>query len=1287
MQNQKFTPIRFILCCLALLAGGAAAFAQVANPQNLQIRTPKTQEPADASFRLAPFSPDAPAEGFAQNVQKASWLRLDLAQIAPLFEQKPRFLSFDIPQPDGQTVRLQLERTDVVAAGFEARTADGAVVNVPLLHYRGSVLGKPHEAERPSLAAVTFSENRVMAVVSDADGKSWVLGQYGDPQNPAAIGQYVFYKEDDLTKTNPFSCGNADAGEAKPPQADTETAQRTSPHKEVQVYVEVDNTLFNLVGGTATNAIFYTLGVFNVASWIYDREQVTIRISSLTIWSTPDPYPNSTNDLCLDLLASFSTAMSGGFPGDVAHLLDGNLTGCGRGWVGILCSNDFPRTAVSSDLAATFQFFPTYSWETMVVTHELGHNLGSQHTQWCGWPGGAIDGCVPPEGNCSPGPMPSNGGTVMSYCHLNTPGVNLQKGFGPLPGNAVRNHVNGAACVQSVNFDCALAQPIFCGQSVSANTNGAASNVSTYSCVGWNESGPERAYRLVTTEPGVITATLSGMAVDLDVFILDDCSEKSCLASGNVSASTGTLPPGVYYIVVDGFLGAAGAFTLSVDCNGYCHSFGSTDFEYIESVSFNGLEQFSGNNRGYQSAGAISPSMFKYSIRRGVSQDFVLTPAFNNGPRNVYWYIWLDLNADEDFNDAGEQLYASPIAFADPTFGSFQIPLFTGVTGLTQMRVKMSFNPSNTPCGEYTFGETEDYWVMLDDYCPANAGGNNGGWHIQNVQIGTINNTSGANLAGYGNYMNHSTFILKGTDVPYSLAAGDANWPFGWDVYIDLNHDFDFDDDGEHALEVPSGTGTRTGTFNIPHGTGLNGWARMRVKMNYPANTAPCQSVLGEIEDYLVYADDYCQTFGFPNATYIQSVELGGTSNVSGQNLFGYGDYTYLSENTEIGGNYQSLTLTPGGNVVPTFWKVYADVNRDFDFDDDGEFLFEAAAPPSATVQNSFAIPLNATPGPVRLRVVMREDDVDTSCPLVFAGETEDYTLNLVTACTAPTNVFASLATAKSVVLAQAKQSGANRYRFRYRVQGAGNWTTAGLSTANTKTVSNLLPGTTYEYEAQVRCGGNVLSDWSPTQTFSVPATSDPCQPSEPQGEVFISPTAVTLYHNYSRSSKYQVRYGVAGTDTWTETTQSTATKRALTTLSPNTTYEWQVRTRCGTVWGDWSWSRFFTTWPTYSFGPAGSDDRTTDNEFLNEILTENAALRAFPNPFAGNLTVEFEAETAGEALLEMSDLAGRQVVQKTIAAGEGTNTVALETGDLPTGIWFLRLRCGAETQVLRLIK
>ncbi len=81
------------------------------------------------------------------------------------------------------------------------------------------------------------------------------------------------------------------------------------------------------------------------------------------------------------------------------------------------------------------------------MTHEIGHNIGSPHTQSCSWQGGALDNCYPVEGSCNPGPPPTNGGTIMSYCHLASYGINFNNRFGTQPGKLIRSKVLGAACL------------------------------------------------------------------------------------------------------------------------------------------------------------------------------------------------------------------------------------------------------------------------------------------------------------------------------------------------------------------------------------------------------------------------------------------------------------------------------------------------------------------------------------------------------------------------------------------------------------------------------------------------------------------------------------------------------------------------------------------------------------------------------------------------------------------------------------------------------------------------
>ena len=103
--------------------------------------------------------------------------------------------------------------------------------------------------------------------------------------------------------------------------------------------------------------------------------------------------------------------------------------------------------------------YPTYSWTANVVTHEMGHSLGSRHTHSCVWPIGgnirAIDSCYYSEGGCfSDNQIRPRVGTIMSYCHLwptnQGGGVNLASGFGPLPGDTIRLRYAQAGCLDQL---------------------------------------------------------------------------------------------------------------------------------------------------------------------------------------------------------------------------------------------------------------------------------------------------------------------------------------------------------------------------------------------------------------------------------------------------------------------------------------------------------------------------------------------------------------------------------------------------------------------------------------------------------------------------------------------------------------------------------------------------------------------------------------------------------------------------------------------------------------------
>lgn len=115
--------------------------------------------------------------------------------------------------------------------------------------------------------------------------------------------------------------------------------------------------------------------------------------------------------------------------------------------------------------------------------------------------------------------------------------------------------------------DTPSAAPIACGQTVADTTVGATNTASQYACAPWLPlTGPERVYSLRLDAAADVDLLLGGMSSDLDLLLLTGQNPSSCIAHGDNAISAHGLTAGLYYLVVDGFDGAAGPYQLSVWC-------------------------------------------------------------------------------------------------------------------------------------------------------------------------------------------------------------------------------------------------------------------------------------------------------------------------------------------------------------------------------------------------------------------------------------------------------------------------------------------------------------------------------------------------------------------------------------------------------------------------------------------------------------------------------------------------------------------------------------------------
>jgi hypothetical protein len=143
--------------------------------------------------------------------------------------------------------------------------------------------------------------------------------------------------------------------------------------------------------------------------------------------------------------------------------------------------------------------------------------------------------------------------------------------------------------------------------------------------------------------------------------------------------------------------------------NGYCPSSGQNSNNYfIESLLFNTINNYSGNNGGYKDFTSFGCT----TVSPGQSYPLHLDPGFAGvAATKVYWKVWIDYNMDGDFDDASE--YAA-YGCGDKTLsGTITMP-YTLWNGNTVMRVAMKVGgyPSS-PCDVFPYGEVEDYCVKV----------------------------------------------------------------------------------------------------------------------------------------------------------------------------------------------------------------------------------------------------------------------------------------------------------------------------------------------------------------------------------------------------------------------------------------------------------------------------------------------------------------------------------------------------------------------------------------------
>ena len=151
--------------------------------------------------------------------------------------------------------------------------------------------------------------------------------------------------------------------------------------------------------------------------------------------------------------------------------------------------------------------------------------------------------------------------------------------------------------------------------------------------------------------------------------------------------------------------------TLDVQLN-YCGSTSTNvNDEYISRVQLNTIDNSSGA-QFYSDFTGISTTLTK-----DTQYTITITPTWTGTLYNEGYSVWIDYNRDGDFTDAGEQVFTQSPTQTTPVSGSFTIPS-GAVENSTRMRVSMKYNDIPDPCETFTWGEVEDYTVIIEGSGP-----------------------------------------------------------------------------------------------------------------------------------------------------------------------------------------------------------------------------------------------------------------------------------------------------------------------------------------------------------------------------------------------------------------------------------------------------------------------------------------------------------------------------------------------------------------------------------------
>jgi len=469
----------------------------------------------------------------------------------------------------------------------------------------------------------------------------------------------------------------------------------------------------------------------------------------------------------------------------------------------------------------------------------------------------------------------------------------------------------------------------------------------------------------------------------------------------------------------------------------YCTSQGnSVADEFIGRVQIGTIDNSTVSGTGYTDHTSISTN-----LNKGDVVTITVTPTWAGTVFSEGYSVWIDYNKNGSFTDAGEQVWTKIASQTTPVSGTFTVPA-TAVTGSTTMRVSMKYNGIPTSCEAFSYGEVEDYTVVLADLVPDTQAPTAPILTTSNITETTIDlswsgSTDNVGVTSYDVY-NGITLLTSVTGTSYQVTGLTAATSYSFTIKakdatgnisvasnvvnittvapdtqaptapiliasnitnstVDLSWSVSTDNVGVTGYDVYNGTTLLTSTtgtlYQVIGLTAATSYS-FTIKAKDTAGNISIASNATNITTLNVQVS-YCTTQGTNSSfEWIDYVSFGGMINTTGNNG-GYADFTSLVANVTKGSTNQILISAGFSSTSYTeFWAVWIDYNQNGIFDAT-EKVVTGSSSSSTNLSANITIPSSALIGQTRMRVSMKYNAAQTACETFSYGEVEDYTVNI----------------------------------------------------------------------------------------------------------------------------------------------------------------------------------------------------------------------------------------------------------------------------------------------------